>query len=193
MYEQIAIIREPTLELMKLTHESCFNFAHGIIKSGMILNGGAIVALPAIASMFNSDISKTSNVISIKAFLVIAVVAYLVGLFTAWSAGIIAYFAACRHNRHAVNTIGKIQNDHFLLYNFVTQKNYDEAMNPVLSTLTKDQKNYSILRLVGIVLCLISLFSFITGSAFSGWAFGEAAGLWKVESKHTPQHKIKNK
>ncbi len=178
MFEEIDVLREPWLEMGKLTHGSCVNFAQNAIKSGMFLNGGAIVALPAIANIFISDFSKIANPNDIKCNLLITVIAYLIGLLTSWLAGVIAYFAACTENRLYITEMWKVHIEQYKNYSAVTSEDHEKFMLPALKCIEKDTKNYTLLRNFGIVLCILSLLAFIIGSVLSGWTFGRVAGLY---------------
>lgn len=178
MFGEIDVLMKPHLELTKLTHGSCISFAQNIIRTGMLLNGGAIVALPAIAKIYISDFATLNNSDDIKCKLLIAVIAYLIGLLTSWFAGLIAYFAVCTENRLYFTEMYKVHAEQYKSYSAITDADHENFMIPALKRIQTDTKKYSWLRCFGIFLCFLSLVGFIIGSALSGLAFARVAGLY---------------
>ena len=178
MFGEIDVLMKPHLELTKLTYGSCVGFAQNIIRTGMLLNGGAIVALPAIAKIFITDFSTLSNSDDIKCKLLIAVIAYLIGLLTSWFAGLIAYFAVCTENRLHFTEMYKVHAEQYKMYSAITDADHENFMIPALKCIQTDTKKYSWLRYSGMFLCFLSLIAFMIGSALSGMAFARVAGLY---------------
>ena len=188
MVEEISIWREPALELMKLTHDNCVSFAQMTIKSGMILNGGAIVALPAISSMFVT----IGGIKQIAAPLADATILYVIGLATAWLAAVMGYFAACINNRSCNSAFTKTHWEQYRLHELIAEDIYKEKLHPLDLLLARDSSSYQLLRYLGILFCFISFSAFGSGSFVSGCAFGQITGLWSNTDTMSPhnQHQL---
>jgi hypothetical protein len=62
-------------------------FAQSVVKSGFLLNGGGMVAIPAIVALFKLDASKGLWMLAAMGS------AFVAGLLAAWAASICAFFA----------------------------------------------------------------------------------------------------
>lgn len=77
----------PLFERQRLAIEGAIGFAQGTIRAGFLLNGGALVAVPAAVALFAIDVREvTSGLIWTGAL-------YVFGLLLAWLASMAGYFA----------------------------------------------------------------------------------------------------
>jgi integrase-like protein len=75
------------LEMSRTAEQSAAAMAQMVIKSGFILNGGGIIAIPAVATLFSLDAEKMLSQLMLTAGLFIG------GLSVAWLASIFGFFA----------------------------------------------------------------------------------------------------
>src|SRR6202034_1283407 len=75
------------LEMSRTAEQSAAAMAQMVIKSGFILNGGGIIAIPAVATLFSLDAEKMLSQLMLTAGLFIG------GLSIAWLASIFGFFA----------------------------------------------------------------------------------------------------
>jgi hypothetical protein len=75
------------LEIHQVAEKAAIDFSQTLIRSGFVVNAGAIVAIPAIVALFNIDAG------AIGSRLLVSGILFGVGIFSSWLAGIFAFFA----------------------------------------------------------------------------------------------------
>lgn len=140
-------------------------FAKEGIKNCFILNGGAMVAIPAAVALFGIDArAMFVEMMAVAGFLV-------VGLLAAWGASLSAFFAmsdvADAHAQHRTDW----EWSEVALDAALSSKNarYDEAMIAIAeakSESTRLQNRALRFRLAGIIACLTSVLCFVVGAGY---------------------------
>lgn len=74
------------LESHHAAEKAAVDFGKTVIRSGFVVNAGAIIAIPAIVALFNLDAE------AIRGYLLFTGVLFGIGIFSAWLAGIFAFF-----------------------------------------------------------------------------------------------------
>lgn len=65
-------------EDIRTSDQAAIGFAHLGLKSALMLNGGALVALPAFTALFSIDVVDSEN------GLVVAIIFFVLGLIAGW-------------------------------------------------------------------------------------------------------------
>jgi hypothetical protein len=156
------------LEAAKVAEESAVAMAQMVIKSGLILNGGGIIAIPAVATLFNLAADKLLQQLILTGGLFIG------GLFTACAASVFGFFALAHKSElsysNAVQTARTVQGKYFPAQ--------AKEMAVQAEAAGKRGKRLRVMflaeRYVAIVLCLISVALFVAGASVGGWAILKA-------------------
>lgn len=77
----------PLAEASLRQAESANGFAQTVIRSSLLLNGGALIAVPAIVALFMPDTSQHQEP------LLLVLRTFIAGLIAGWAAGFFAFFA----------------------------------------------------------------------------------------------------
>ena len=168
--EEVAWRRAPAFELSVIAEQGAIDYAKAVVRIGLLLNGGAVLALPAIASLYQGDIAD------IVSRLFWSGIAFVVGLILSWSAAIIAYFAMCvRQARHYVMIkIHETDVDALLPLHQASKSAGETRGDEARGEIGKQDRRYRLVR--GIALCAASFIAFIIGAGISGRAFLSTSG-----------------
>jgi hypothetical protein len=164
--EEIALWRAPSVELYNISEQSATELAKAVIQTGLILNGGAIVALPAICTIFKDGIEGIGGSILTGGLL------FTLGMMIAWITAIVAYFAICvRQNYHGYQSY---QNTMHIQAKFAdTKEEYDEKIEErrrFITLANSESTKYGRYQKWGIILCFASFALFAVGAMISSWA-----------------------
>jgi hypothetical protein len=160
--EERASEMEADLEAAKIAETSAVALAQVVIKSGFILNGGGIIAIPTVFALFNLDAEKILPQVALTALL------YVVGLCCAFLASICAFFAlankADNFYSNAVRTARNLEAKYF--------PHQSEEMKKQAEAAKRRADRLRIFwvteRFVAIILCFASLALFIAGAYVGG-------------------------
>jgi hypothetical protein len=152
------------LEGAKVAEESAVALAQAVIKSGFILNGGGMIAIPAIAALFNLDAEKLLHKLFLTGELFVG------GLCCASVASICAFFAlahkADTFYSNAVRTARVLQGKYFTPQAQEMAKQAEAARRRA----ARLRVWWITERYIAIFLCLASVALFICGA----WVGGNA-------------------
>ncbi len=156
------------LEAAKLGESSAVALAQMVIKSGFILNGGGIIAIPAVVALFNIDAERLHSLLLLTAGLFVG------GLCSASVASICAFFALAHKADYfysnAVHTARTIQGKYFPPQAQEMAKHAKVARRRA----ARLRLWWIWERYVAIVLCLASVALFIGGALVGGEAIRRA-------------------
>jgi hypothetical protein len=163
---EMALRRGAAEQLYVIGEQSAVEYAKSVIQAGLFLNGGAIVALPAITSLIKADLSPVFLNILCAGFM------FAAGLIASWIASIIAYFAVCHISNYHFNEAAEITER--ILRDYAqdeTTRNFRESQRLIFETASaRSIKKYIRWRWSGVSFCTLSLLLFILGSGAFGWA-----------------------
>jgi hypothetical protein len=150
------------------TDKAAIELGQSIIKTGTLLNGAAIIAMPPLVNLFGID---TKAVIFP---LIIAGLLFSAGLMFSWASALLGFFAlgARSHAEHWFGraTYLRIQYSYFPIPD--TDKQKEKRMSEI-PTFYADSKRrttrFERFRMAAIILSLLSLVAFISGSGEAGW------------------------
>lgn len=77
------------LEMGKLNHATSVGLGEQVLKASFILNGGGLIALPAILKLFEPSIS----IASVFSYVCIAITLFVAGLVFAWLSAALGFLA----------------------------------------------------------------------------------------------------
>jgi hypothetical protein len=150
------------LEGAKTAENSAVALAQVTIKSGFILNGGGIIAIPATFALFNLDAEKLLTQVLFTALLFVA------GLCSAFAGSMCAFFALAHKAddfySSATRTARILQAKYFPLQAADMKKQAEDAERRKIRL----RKLWVTERYAAIVLCVASLALFIAGSYVGG-------------------------
>jgi hypothetical protein len=160
--EERASEMEADLEAAKIAETSAVALAQVVIKSGFILNGGGIIAIPTVFALFNLDAEKMLPQVALTALL------YVIGLCCAFLASICGFFAlahkADNFYSNAVRTARVLQAKYFPHQSEEMRKQAEEARRRA----NRLRKFWVTERYIAIFLSVASLALFIAGSYVGG-------------------------
>jgi hypothetical protein len=148
----------------QIAEDSAVAFAQMIIKSGFLLNGGGIIAIPAIVTLFNLDPEKVFYHLILTGGLFIA------GLSSASGAGIFGFFALAHKSDNfyssAIRTVRFLESKYFPPLAEEASRKAEAAQKRAKRAATLSVAE----RYVAICLCAASVILFILGAGVGGWA-----------------------
>jgi len=155
----------PSLKAAEASQAAAITIARDCLKSGVILNGGGILAAPAIITLFNLDADKMLN------NLLVLALGYGLGLVAAWSASLCAFFTQAHLADQAIFEAQMITYEHEAIF-------YPQTRTPARQIHAESLKRkvkrlrirFVILRYAGITSAIASLIGF----GFGGWAAYDA-------------------
>lgn len=149
----------PLHEEAKVSQAAAIAIARDFLKNGVVLNGGGVLAIPAIVTLFDLDADKMFRALSLVA------VGYGLGLVTAWSAVLCAFFTQAHladQAMHNATIMGYESDAHFYERTWTAER---EAETGKLKRKIRQLRlRFVILRYVAIALATISLMAFVFGS-----------------------------
>jgi hypothetical protein len=99
------------LDSHQAAEKAAVDFAQTVIRSGFVVNAGAIIAIPAILALFNLDAD------ALRGRLLVTGIFFASGIGAAWLAGIFAFFTLAHKSDHfhtlAVQTARFLQGKYF--------------------------------------------------------------------------------
>jgi MFS family permease len=148
------------LESHQAAEKAAVDFAQTVIRSGFVVNAGAIIAIPAIIALFNLDAE------AIRGRLLVTGIFFAAGICAAWLAGIFAFFTLAHKSDHfnelAVQTARYLQGKYFPPQASELMKQASNAEKRARRLL----RLWRIARYIAIVLSLTSVALFLCGSWF---------------------------
>jgi hypothetical protein len=148
----------------EISEVSAVSLAQIVIKSGFILNGGGVIAIPAVAALFNLDAEKMLPQLVLTALLFVG------GLCSASIGSIFAFFALAHKGdffyNSAVRTARFLEGKYFppQAQKMVKQAEAAARRGARIRALWLTE------RYIAIILCLVSVALFIAGSLVGGRA-----------------------
>lgn len=162
--EELALVREPGEQLNRIAEQNAADFAKSIVQVGLVLNGGAILAIPAIGGLLADGLRDVLRPI------VLAGCFFGAGMSFSWIAGIVAYFAICLrqlvHQHDAYEDMLYVK-----AYHAESVAEYNLCMSHAAlqaAELEKENNRYGRLRWWGVGFSLGSFICFIAGAALAG-------------------------
>jgi hypothetical protein len=156
------------LEMSRTAEQSAAAIAQMVIKSGFILNGGGIIAIPAVATLFGLDAEKMLSQLMLTAGLFIG------GLSVAWLASIFGFFALAHKGdlsyTNAVRTARLLEGK----YSPWLAQQMAEKAEAARKRSDRLRVYFLTERCFAIILCLTSFVLFIAGSLEGGRAILKA-------------------
>jgi hypothetical protein len=164
--EELALYRTPAVERGNIAEQGATELAKTVLQIGLILNGGGIIALPAVAGLLG-DSSKP-----LLSDFVHSGIIFIIGLLISCLANILAYFAICCRGQyyeeeekewtwHIMGTFSENEN--------MREEHMAESKSHFKQKVHAN-KSYIRLRLTVVTLCTVSVIAFAAGSILSGWA-----------------------
>jgi hypothetical protein len=148
----------------QLAEESAVTLAQTVIKSGFALNGGGIIALPAVVTLFDLDASQISRALITTGLL------FALGLLSAWGASILGFFALA----HKSDTFyyRAVQTARFLQGKYFPHQWREMSEQGKAAGASADSyfKWFIVERYTAIGLCLVSVALFLAASGVGGRA-----------------------
>ena len=156
------------LEMSRTAEQSAAAMAQMVVKSGFILNGGGIIAIPAVATLFGLDAEKMLSQLMLTAGLFIG------GLSVAWLASIFGFFALAHKGdlsyTNAVRTARLLEGK----YSPWLAQQMAEKAEAARKRSDRLRVYFLTERCFAIILCLTSFVLFIAGSLEGGRAILKA-------------------
>jgi hypothetical protein len=158
---------EPFFERARINYEAAVKFAEQTIKAGLLLNGGALVAIPTAAAFFQvDDPAHRRNLIT-------AGVCFAAGLLLSWSAAMLAYLAARTAEASSYNALSY---NHFRIgvaFGLFKSTRPQEAKAATAQKKFRSQEGTAKwLGRAGAAACATSLIAFLAGTYFAFFIFG---------------------
>ena len=157
----------PLLEEALTASKSATEFAQNVIKNGFLLNGGGMVAIPAIVALFKLDTQK------LLWMLLATGAAFIVGLLAAWSASICGFFALANRSDSVYSTATKTARNLEVMFfppDAARKATLGEQAKAAEETAARHESKFQRLRRAGIILCFVTLVGFIAGVGFGALA-----------------------
>jgi hypothetical protein len=150
------------------TDAAAIELGQSIVKTGTLLNGAAIIAIPSLVTFFGID---TKAVISP---LVTAGILFAIGLVFSWVSGVLGFFAlgSRSHSEHwfARATYLRFHYSYFPLSDTDAQKTERMGESATLyKRAERINRHFKVFRALAIISTLLSLLAFIAGNAEGGW------------------------
>jgi hypothetical protein len=159
---------EPLDAAARATDKAAIELGQSIVKTGTLLNGAAIIAMPPLMSFFGIDTK------AVVVPLVVAGLLFAGGILLSWASALFGFFAlgARSHAEHWFGraTYYRLQYSYFPLPD--TDKQKGERMSEVPKYYEDSRRRttrFERYRMVAIILSLLSMLTFISGSAAAGW------------------------
>jgi hypothetical protein len=153
-----------SIDLASDADKAAIELGQSILKTGTLLNGGALVAIPAVVALFGIDAKAVARNLLIAAGL------FVLGLLFSWLSGIGGFFAlsrrADRDYQNAEATKVTLYKDY---YPDETKKAQQTGQIEDLSRLIKrHHRAFVVYRIFTILFSFMSLAAFVAGAVLGG-------------------------
>ncbi len=154
--------------LREESDKGAITVAQGAMRTGLILNGGGLVGIPAMVAVFGLDATGSRD------WLVSIVALFLLGLAVAWLSNLFAFFALANRADASQALADAAERD--LLNNRwgAPQEDQTKAAQEEEAAGTRLLTRFQRLRAAGIAACLASFVLFATGAIVGGFAVAKA-------------------
>jgi hypothetical protein len=155
----------PLRDGARSNYEAALKFADSGIRALFGLNGGGLIALPAFAALFKTDMHAAA------VWIVCAVVAFVVGLTSAALTCLFGYMSAMTTLEATHNTLAATGTKYTRHYQQLpeTPTTADEIKTAEDAAARLTTRSIR-LRILAVALSIVSLLAFIIGACFAGWA-----------------------
>jgi hypothetical protein len=155
---------EPLIHQATDADKAAIELGQSILKTGTLLNGGALVAIPAVIALFGIDAKAVTPNLLIAAGL------FVIGLLLSWLSGIGGFFTLSRRSdrdyQHAEATKATLYRD---CYPDKTKRAKQTDQIEQQSRLVKrHHRAFVIYRIFTILFSFLSLAAFVAGTVFGG-------------------------
>ncbi|MET0105680.1 MAG: hypothetical protein ABW072_11125 [Sedimenticola sp.] len=158
-------------EDIRSSTEGAVEFAQQGIRSGLMLNGGALVAVPAIIALFAVDVSQVASGIILSGVL------FVIGLLLSWAANLFGFFAMSNSADAYSRQQGEVAKTLTLQYLIhspgqeISQEDVDKHNKLIADEKSKSDGywvSYRRNRMLGIISLLSSFIFFVIGAYMGG-------------------------
>jgi hypothetical protein len=160
---------DPQKAVSSATDKAAIELGQSIVKTGTLLNGAAIIAIPSLVTFFGIETK------AVMVHLIVGGVLFSAGLLLSWTSALFGFFAlgSRSHSEHwfAEATYLRFHYSYFPPPD--TDEKKKERMNESATLYEKAgriYKHFKGFRAVAIILSLLSIVAFIAGNAVVGWA-----------------------
>lgn len=157
----------PLLEEARSADRGAVDFAQTIIRAGFLLNGGGMVAIPAIVALFKLDAQKMFSMLLATGG------AFILGLVVTWSGSICGFFALANRANAAYSEAAKIARITDAVFFPSGQAGLTAQAKQAEGDAQRFRCKFLRSRLVAIILCLVALAAFIVGVGLGTYAIIE--------------------
>jgi hypothetical protein len=140
------------------------DFAQSVLKAGFWLNGGGMIAIPAIVTLFKLDAP------TLFWMLLSTGAAFIVGLLVTWIASLCGFFALANRSDSAYNSAVRTARNLEAKYFPFAKAEMEAQARAAESTAKSFAVKFLRLRRVAIVLCFVAMMAFIVGVGFGAYA-----------------------
>ena len=159
---------EPDIRAAHDADKSAIELGQSILKTGTLLNGGAIVAIPAVVTLFGLDAKF------IMTNLLIAAGLFTLGLISSWLSGCLGFFTlAHRSDRDYARGDAMKKNLYRGYYpsdDDAQKANQEAYIKKLNMTITRHHTTFVRCRRFTIVFSFLSLAAFVAGNVVGGWS-----------------------
>jgi hypothetical protein len=159
---------EPNIKAAHETDKSAIELGQSLLRTSTLLNGGALVAIPAVVTLFGIDVK------AITLNLLIAGGIFALGLVFSWLSGYSGFFALSNRADRDYATAEATRQNLLLFYyppNDVTQKAETTAeFQSQTGQATRHNRRFVRFRVAAIIFSLLSLAAFVGGNFVGGWS-----------------------
>ena len=158
---------EPLNQAAHDSLKTAIDLGQSIVKTGTLLNGGALVAIPAVISLFGVDAK------SIIWNLFVAGGLFVAGLLCSWLSAICGFFALTlrtkRYYAEAKMKRATIYRDHYLHDPSEEERIQQGRIDRLNNESLRKRRVTIVLTVITILVCFLSLATFVAGSGVAGW------------------------
>jgi hypothetical protein len=159
---------QPLLEAARETDKGAVELGQSILRTSTLLNGGALVAIPAVVALFGVDAT------AIVGPLLIAGGLFAGGLMFSWVSGFAGFFALSNRADRDYASGELTKNNTYLSYYPPQDESQSAQIKSEISTrtdqVTHHHRWFVRTRFAAIVFSFLSLAAFIGGNILGGWA-----------------------
>jgi hypothetical protein len=159
---------EPSIKAAHETDKSAIELGQSLLKTSTLLNGGALVAIPAVVTLFGI------NVQAITLNLLIAGGIFALGLVFSWLSGSAGFFAlsnrADRDYRTAEATRQNLLRFYYPPNDATLEAEATAEFQSQTEQATRHNKRFVRFRVAAIIFSVLSLAAFVGGNFVGGWS-----------------------
>ncbi len=156
---------DPHLATAVTSERAAFDLAQASIRTSILLNGGAFIAIPTIVTLFGLD------VLAVKFSLIGTTVLFAGGLLTAWLAAVFGLFAlsarAASKEVLASAMRSRVTREHYPHHERAVTWASEERV--YIEASEQKERQFTLRRKSAVVSCGLSGFLFVSGAVWGGY------------------------